>query len=389
MAVFLPHLLSAPLLPLAILAIAVLTLSTTAAADTTVQAREEQRQKEEKGEAVALNKVHALGFGVMASIGLLAMWMWSNVLVYMSLFTFGLGSFVSIQQCMPGIMQSIGLRGDQHWHHNVVAGLLVVSWFWQRNSSLSWIFQDILGGFTITLMLRVLKSPSMSAPTLLLLTAFIYDIFFVFVTPYLTKSGESIMEAAATGAAMTVKETIPMLFRIPSRGGEAMLGFGDVVLPGVLITFLKECDARLEEDQTIGSLLSNETALQLPQCSLSKKDKSWWSRRWSYHLTAILGYTLGLETTFVAMMWSQKGQPALLYLVPSTLLPVILLASRRHELSLLWHGWDGIESNDSEQMEGHQQDEKQEEIGDVKQAPISLVLQENQGKSIKTLPPKI
>src|SRR5690348_12088863 len=97
------------------------------------------------------------------------------------------------------------------------------------------IFHNELVGFTISLMLKVLKAPSMSSPTLLLLTAFIYDVFFVFVTPYLTSTGESIMEAAATGAALTVKETIPMLFRVPSfrpNGGEAMLGFGDVVLPG-------------------------------------------------------------------------------------------------------------------------------------------------------------
>ncbi|KAG0078547.1 Luc7-like protein 3, partial [Podila epicladia] len=165
---------------------------------------------------------------------------------------------------------------------------------------------DILGGFTIALMLKVLKAPSMSAPTLLLFTAFVYDVFFVFVTPYLTKSGESIMEAAATGAALTVKETIPMLFRIPSRSGEAMLGFGDVVLPGILVTFLKEADARLEEDSSCYEILGlGETRTQ----------KSWWSRRWGYHLTAILGYALGLEVTFVAMMWSNKGQPALLYLV--------------------------------------------------------------------------
>ncbi|KAF8940159.1 signal peptide peptidase-domain-containing protein [Dissophora ornata] len=345
MAAYLPYLLSAPLLPLAVLAVTVLTLSTLAAADTTVQERQEQRQKEENGEAVALTKLHAIGFGVVASIGLLAMWMWSNVLIYMSLITFGLGSFVSIQQCMPSIMARLGLGKGHYWHHNAVAGLLVLSWFWYRNSSHSWIFQDILGGFTITLMLRVLKAPSMSSPTLLLLTAFVYDVFFVFVTPYLTKSGESIMEAAATGAAMTVNETIPMLFRIPSTsGGEAMLGFGDVVLPGILVTFLKECDARLEEDQTLIGLTSSVIS-SASLVSTYPTKKSWWRRqRWSYHLTAILGYAVGLEVTFVAMMWSNKGQPALLYLVPCTLLPVVLLASRRHELSLLWHGWGELES---------------------------------------------
>ncbi|KAF9581554.1 Signal peptide peptidase-like 2B [Lunasporangiospora selenospora] len=225
--------------------------------------------------------------------------------------------------------------------------------------------------FTITLMLRVLKAPSMSSPTLLLLSAFFYDVFFVFVTPYLTKTGESIMEAAATGAALTVQENIPMLFRIPTNildsilaaavattpgaqsGGEAMLGFGDVVLPGILITFLKECDARLEED----SCLSPATSIGLMGAQSSSK-----ARRWSYHLTAVLGYALGLEVTFVAMMWSQRGQPALLYLVPFTVLPVVLLASKRHELGLLWHGWGELDEKELSRSESTEWEKENEDV---------------------------
>ncbi|KAF9101859.1 Signal peptide peptidase-like 2A [Mortierella sp. GBA35] len=366
MAVYVPHLVSAPLLPLALLAVTVLALSTHSAADTTVQERQMQRQKEESGESVALTKVHAIGFGFMASLGLLAMWMWSNVLVYMSLFTFGLGSFVSIQQSMPDILRRLGLGRGSSWHHNGVAGLLVLSWFWQRNSSHAWIFQDILGGFTISLMLKVLKASSMSSPTLLLLTAFIYDVFFVFVTPYLTSTGESIMEAAATGASLTVKEAIPMLFRIPSfssNDGEAMLGFGDVVLPGILITFLRESDARLEEDQSVMLIgMDSKIARARATTLLSGGGGGGGEggrRRWSYYLTAILGYAVGLEVTFVAMMWSNQGQPALLYLVPCTIIPVVLLASKRHELSLLWNGWGELEGEESED------DEEDGEVSDV------------------------
>ncbi|KAF9280649.1 Signal peptide peptidase-like 2B [Mortierella alpina] len=300
---FLPHLLSAPLLPLAALAVIVLALSTLAAADTTVQARQEQRLKEESGEAMLLTKTHAVGFGLMASMGLLAMWLWSNVL-----------------------------------------------------------------GFTIALMLRVLKASSMSSPTLLLLTAFVYDVFFVFVTPYLTKSGESIMEAAATGAAMTVNETIPMLFRIPSQNGEAMLGFGDVVLPGILVTFLKECDARLEEDCT------PLTDLAKSHRGSTAGAKSWWRGRWGYHLTAILGYLVGLEVTFVAMMWSHKGQPALLYLVPCTIVPVVLLASKRHELSLLWNGWTELEASlEADQVTVNEKEEEENCARSTAQGPVMLV----------------
>lgn len=220
-------------------------------------------------------------------------------------------------------------------------------------------FHNELVGFTISLMLKVLKAPSMSSPTLLLLTAFIYDVFFVFVTPYLTSTGESIMEAAATGAALTVKETIPMLFRVPSfrpNGGEAMLGFGDVVLPGILVTFLRECDARLEEDLSSSSVMligmDSIAARRTSAFLLPRSSRKEGRRRWSYYLTAILGYAVGLEVTFVAMMWSNQGQPALLYLVPCTVIPVVLLASKRHELSLLWNGWGGLDGEESEDDDG-------------------------------------
>lgn len=211
-------------------------------------------------------------------------------------------------------------------------------------------------------MLKVLKAPSMSSPTLLLLTAFIYDVFFVFVTPYLTSTGESIMEAAATGAALTVKETIPMLFRVPSfrpNGGEAMLGFGDVVLPGILVTFLRECDARLEEDLSLSSVMligmDSTSARRTSALLLPGSSRKEGGRRWSYYMTAIMGYAVGLEVTFVAMMWSNQGQPALLYLVPCTVIPVVLLASKRHELSLLWNGWGRLDGEESEDEVGDEE----------------------------------
>jgi signal peptide peptidase-like protein 2B len=106
-----------------------------------------------------------------------------------------------------------------------------------------------------------------------------------------------------------------------------MLGFGDVVLPGILVTFLRECDARLEEDQSMSSMLTgmdSAVARGTTGLPLSGSNDREGRRRWSYYLTAILGYAVGLELTFVAMMWSNQGQPALLYLVPCTVVPVVL-----------------------------------------------------------------
>ncbi|KAF9162558.1 Signal peptide peptidase-like 2A [Actinomortierella ambigua] len=355
------QLVSDPLLPLAGLAVTVLTLSAMAAANTTPQERTVQRQLEAKGEAIALEAKHTIVFLAAATTGLLSMWMFPNFL-----------------------------------------------------------------RFSITMMLTLFKPTTLSTPVLLLSAAFVYDVFFVFGTPYLTSTGESIMEAAATGAALTVNEAIPMLFRMPSRGdaggGEAVLGFGDVVLPGILVTFLRESDARLAQayqeklDKKQGDSSYHRHSHQhqhqyhqhLPSSPFSSSSPlldgpvwsvlwsmltTGWRRRhpalsaipsvsntgnnnnsnvhhphpasptvgtWTYYAIAIAWFGIGLQVTFVAMMLSGKGQPALLYLVPCTVLPVIYTAYRRGELSQLWHGWDDGEDLDDD-LYGDQEEQQPEQ----------------------------
>ena len=55
----------------------------------------------------------------------------------------------------------------------------------------------------------------------------------------------------------------------------------------------------------------------------------------NFSLTA---YGLGLLVTFAGLYLMAVAQPALLYLVPCTLIPVFLLGLIRHEWRLLWEG---------------------------------------------------
>ena len=48
-------------------------------------------------------------------------------------------------------------------------------------------------------------------------------------------------------------------------------------------------------------------------------------------------YFLGLFTTLLFSTWSKQPQPALLYLVPAVLLPVVASAHRKRELGTLWN----------------------------------------------------
>jgi hypothetical protein len=50
----------------------------------------------------------------------------------------------------------------------------------------------------------------------------------------------------------------------------------------------------------------------------------------------MVGYTLGLVATLLASMTWRHAQPALLFLVPSTLIPVLILSIYFKEFRVLW-----------------------------------------------------
>uniref|UniRef100_A0A7S2ZJ18 PA domain-containing protein n=1 Tax=Rhodosorus marinus TaxID=101924 RepID=A0A7S2ZJ18_9RHOD len=91
---------------------------------------------------------------------------------------------------------------------------LSVLWYSFRHSSWSWILQNILGIFLMLFVMQTLKLPSIKVGVILLSCLFLYDIFFVFVTPLFTSTGESVMERVARGGP-TSSEHLPMMIVVP------------------------------------------------------------------------------------------------------------------------------------------------------------------------------
>jgi hypothetical protein len=52
----------------------------------------------------------------------------------------------------------------------------------------------------------------------------------------------------------------------------------------------------------------------------------------------ITAYTLGIVATFVSLYLMKAAQPALLFLVPFTLVPVFLVSWIRGDLKAMWRG---------------------------------------------------
>jgi hypothetical protein len=76
---------------------------------------------------------------------------------------------------------------------------VAVAWACTRSETYSWALQDVLGIAILVTMVRVVTIPNLKLATALLACLLLYDVFFVFVTPYITPDGRSVMVNAATG----------------------------------------------------------------------------------------------------------------------------------------------------------------------------------------------
>ena len=132
------------------------------------------------------------------------------------------------------------------------------------------------------------------------------------------QNGLSIMEEVATGGAGGSGEQLPMVLKVPHLiqhpllncfESYSMLGFGDILVPGLLISYCHSYDLQRQG-----------------------------SGRWVYWMVANFFYFVGMITTFASLFLMNQAQPALLYLCPLTLIPVCIVAYFRGDLGYMWRG---------------------------------------------------
>ena len=112
-----------------------------------------------------------------------------------------------------------------------------------------WITQNIMGACMCVVFLTTIQLNSIQVATALLVVAFVYDIFFVFVTPYLFHVKSIMVTVATSGGPPKADplwcekypsdvncqggDPLPMLFAVPRlfdyEGGSSLLGLGDIV----------------------------------------------------------------------------------------------------------------------------------------------------------------
>lgn len=160
----------------------------------------------------------------------------------------------------------------------------------------------------------------------------------------------------------------------------AMLGLGDVVLPGIMIGLALRFDLYLhylrkqttlkapsqateanKDSEATPDASSTDQSVQIvkaPYTSVSNKWGEWfWARSAGhsfpkpYFTATMVGYVVGMLTTLAAMQIADHAQPALLYLVPGVLIACWGTALVRGELKVMQDFSEAFE--DEEELHNH------------------------------------
>jgi minor histocompatibility antigen H13 len=182
----------------------------------------------------------------------------------------------------------------------------------------TWIFNNILGIAFCLFGLENLYFGKFIYAFLMLGIFFVYDIFFVFGTP--------IMVTLAKG----IEGPIKLIFPRPDDTREAMLGLGDILVPGILVAMCLRFDMFLYLEKEIKN--TGKKTIEVLPSTPHKFDKP-------YFRSSMLGYIVGIVMTLVALAIMETGQPALLYLVPCTFLGILIQGVIRGDIKKIW-SWD-------------------------------------------------
>ncbi|XP_001376006.2 signal peptide peptidase-like 2C [Monodelphis domestica] len=301
------------------------------AANISEEAEGVAEEEEEEEEPVDFTPAMTGAVVLMSCSIMLLLYFFYDCFVYIMIGVFGLGAGTGLYSCLSPLARRLplghyqlilpGLQTYLQLSLILLAGLctsITAIWMIFRNEERwAWFLQDTLGVAYCLFVLRRVRLPTLRSCASFLLALLAFDVFFVFITPFLTRTGESIMVEVASGPSdSTSHEKLPMVLKVPRLSFSpltlcdrpfSILGFGDIVVPGFLVAYCHRFDIQVRSSRV-------------------------------YYMTCTLAYAVGLLVTFLAMILMQMGQPALLYLVSCTLITSLGVAVCRQELSLFWTG---------------------------------------------------
>ncbi|XP_061591634.1 minor histocompatibility antigen H13 isoform X2 [Cololabis saira] len=185
-----------------------------------------------------------------------------------------------------------------------------------------WIANNLFGLAFALNGVELLHLNNVSTGCILLGGLFVYDVFWVF--------GTNVMVTVAKSFEAPIKLVFPqdLLERGLGASNFAMLGLGDIVIPGIFIALLLRFDVSLKKNSR------------------------------TYFYSSFLAYIFGLGLTIFVMHTFKHAQPALLYLVPACVGFPVVVALVKGELTEMFRyeetpeeGADKEESSEPEKKD--------------------------------------
>ncbi|XP_041985093.1 minor histocompatibility antigen H13 [Aricia agestis] len=195
----------------------------------------------------------------------------------------------------------------------LIISLIMGAWYLLKKH---WIANNLFGiAFAIN-GVELLHLNNVVTGCILLCGLFLYDIFWVF--------GTNVMVTVAKSFEAPIKLVFPqdLLVNGLNASNFAMLGLGDIVVPGIFIALLLRFDKSLKRGSEF------------------------------YFRATFSAYILGLLATILVMHVFKHAQPALLYLVPACLGTPLTLALLRGDINALFNYEDQPVEKEATPTEG-------------------------------------
>lgn len=178
-----------------------------------------------------------------------------------------------------------------------------------------WVANNLFGLAFALNGVELLHLNNVSTGCILLGGLFVYDIFWVF--------GTNVMVTVAKSFEAPIKLVFPQDLLEKGLGASnfAMLGLGDIVIPGIFIALLLRFDVSLKKNTR------------------------------TYFYTSFLAYIFGLGLTIFVMHTYKHAQPALLYLVPACVGFPVVVALLKGELTDMFRYEETVPETETEESE--------------------------------------
>ncbi|MBW0502640.1 hypothetical protein O181_042355 [Austropuccinia psidii MF-1] len=219
-----------------------------------------------------------------------------------------------------------------------------------------WMLSNLFGLSFAFNAITLMKLDSFKTGTVLLGGLFIYDVWWVFGSSH--AFGESVMVSVAKNLAAPVKIVWPRAledFFSRDQKKFAMLGLGDIVMPGIFVALSLRYDYKKAYDKLVKASTGpiNKAAILSPTHNFPRP----------YFYTCMSSYIVGLMTTMAVMHFFRAAQPALLYLSPACTGSVLALAIIQGDTKEYWRWEDGEDDDKDEPKEKSSKDSKSSSSG--------------------------